>query len=138
MLWIKALHIIAMVSWFAGLFYLPRLYVYHAMNTEQNILAQFKIMEHKLFYYITTPAGLLTIITGYGLIYTSAPITAWWIHFKLILVGTLVLFHIYCGFVLEKFKEDKNNHSHVFYRFLNEFPTLVLIAVVFLTILKPC
>lgn len=138
MLWIKALHIIAMVSWFAGLFYLPRLYVYHAMSVERVIHDQFKIMEYKLFYYITTPAGLLTVLTGYGLIYTTPLILASWIHIKLFLVGTLVLFHLYCGILLHRFKTDKNRHSHKFYRILNEYPTVILIAVVFLTILKPC
>lgn len=135
--WIKALHIIAMVSWFAGLFYLPRLYVYHAMSTVRAVQDQFKIMEYKLFYYITTPAGLLTVLTGYGLIYTTPLILASWIHIKLFLVGTLVLFHLYCGILLHRFKMDINRHSHKFYRILNEYPTVILIAVVFLTLLKP-
>jgi putative membrane protein len=136
MLWMKSLHIIFMVTWFAGLFYLPRLYVYHAETKDKIGHERFKIMERKLFYGIMTPGGILTIFFGLLLIinydYQGA-----WLTYKLILVGLLVIYHYYCWKYLNLFKNNQNNHSHIFYRIFNEIPVIMLIAIVFLVIYKP-
>lgn len=140
MLWIKALHIIFMVTWFAGLFYLPRLFVYHAMSDDEPSIRRFQIMERKLFYGIMTPGGGLTILFGLWLSLVNGfglYISQFWFQMKLVLVLILVCYHVYCGIVLHRFKEGKNVHGHVFYRWLNEFPVLILVAVVLLTVLKP-
>lgn len=132
----KSLHIIFMVTWFAGLFYLPRLYVYHAETKDKIGHERFKIMERKLFYGIMTPGGILTIFFGLLLIinydYQGA-----WLTYKLILVGLLVIYHYYCWKYLNLFKNNQNNHSHIFYRIFNEIPVIMLIAIVFLVIYKP-
>ena len=140
MLWIKSLHVIFMTTWFAGLFYLPRLFVYHAMSEDEISNERFKIMERKLFFGIMTPGGLLTIIFGLWMLYGYA----WeafskdlWLHLKLTLVAILVVYHIYCGKIVKDFKNDRNQKSHVFYRWFNEFPVLLLFAIVFLVFLKP-
>jgi protoporphyrinogen IX oxidase len=140
MLWIKAVHIIFMVTWFAGLFYLPRLYVYHAMSDDAVSNERFKIMERKLYYGIMTPGAIITIALGVWMLIDYAW-TAYahtlWLHIKLALVALLIGYHIYCGQLLQDFKHDRNRHSHVFYRWLNEAPVLVLIAVVLLAVVKP-
>ncbi len=136
MLWLKALHIIFMVTWFAGLFYLPRLFVYHAMVEDQTSRERFKIMERKLFYGIMTPGGVLTIVFGTWL-WLGYGITGGWLHAKLILVGMLVAYHLYCGKLLADFKRDRNRHGHVWYRWFNELPVLLLIGAVLLVVLKP-
>jgi len=140
MLWVKAFHIIFMVTWFAGLFYLPRLFVYHAMCDDQAGSDRFKIMERKLFFGIMTPGAILTIALGLWMLHDYA----WyafaatgWLHAKLALVGVLVIYHAYCGKLLFDFKYDRNRHGHVFYRWLNEFPVMILIAIIILTIVKP-
>ena len=138
MLWLKALHIIFMVTWFAGLFYLPRLFVYHAQSTDRVSLERFKVMERKLFYGIMTPGALLTIVFGVWLwIERGYGIGLPWFNLKLTLVAALFAYHLYCGKLLVDFKHDRNRHGHVFYRWLNELPVLVLIASVFLVVLKP-
>lgn len=136
MLWIKALHIIFMVTWFAGLFYLPRLFVYHSTATDTAGLERFKIMERKLFYGIMTPGAILTLIFGVWL-WLGYGFGGTWLHIKLALIIVLIVYHIYCGKLLLDFKHDRNKYGHVFYRWLNEFPTLILIAVVILTVVKP-
>ncbi|MFZ9131288.1 MAG: CopD family protein [Methylophilaceae bacterium] len=136
MLWMKSLHIIFMVTWFAGLFYLPRLYVYHAEAKDKISNDRFKIMERKLFYGIMTPGGILTIFFGLLLIY-NYPYQGQWLTYKLILVFFLIIYHLYCWKFLNLFKYDKNYHSHVFYRIFNEVPVIILIAAVFLVIYKP-
>lgn len=136
MLWIKSFHIIFMVTWFAGLFYLPRLFVYHAASTDEISNERFKIMERKLFYGIMTPGGIITI--GLGLwLWLGYGFSGAWLHAKVTLVTILALYHLYCGKILLDFKHDKNHHTHVFYRWLNEFPVLILIAVVILVEIKP-
>jgi putative membrane protein len=136
MLWIKAWHIIFMVTWFAGLFYLPRLYVYHAMSDDEASNTRFKIMERKLFYGIMTPGAVLTI--GFGLwLMVQGGFSGGWLHAKLSLVLLLVIYHIYCGKLLIDFKHDRNQHSHVFYRWLNEAPVLALIGIIILVVVKP-
>lgn len=136
MLWIKAWHIIFMVTWFAGLFYLPRLFVYHAMSDDKVSNERFKIMERKLFYGIMTPGGILTIIFGLWL-WLGYGITGGWLHTKVAIVAGLVAYHIYCGKLLLDFKHDRNRHSHVYYRWFNEAPVLALIAIIILVEVKP-
>ena len=136
MLWIKALHVIFMVTWFAGLFYLPRLFVYHAMSTDKTSIERFKIMERKLFYGIMTPGGLLTVIFGLWL-WIGYGVTGGWMHIKFTLVLLLIAYHVYCGKLLNDFKADRNTRSHVFYRWFNEFPVLLMIAIIILVIVKP-
>jgi putative membrane protein len=140
MLWIKAVHIIFMVTWFAGLFYLPRLYVYHAMSDDAISNERFKLMERKLFYGIMTPGAIITIARGVWRLIDyawAAYVHTLWLPIKLALIALLIGYHIYCGQLLQDFKHDRNRHSHVFYRWLNEAPVLVLIAVVLLAVVKP-
>lgn len=141
MLWFKALHIIFMVCWFAGLFYLPRLYVYHSKTalTDINTITKFKAMEWKLFWYITTPAAILTGIFGWAIILTNYTYyeSLMWLHIKLSLVLVLYIFNIYLGKLLFNFKYNKNTHSHKFYRYLNEIPTILLISIVLLAVIQP-
>ena len=136
MLWIKSLHIIFMVTWFAGLFYLPRLFVYHAMATDAAGMARFKVMERKLFFGIMTPGGVLTLASGAWL-WLGYGISGGWLHAKLALVAVLVVYHIYCGKLMIAFRHDRNRHGHVFYRWLNELPVVLLIAIVILVVVKP-
>jgi putative membrane protein len=139
MLWVRAFHIIFMVTWFAGLFYLPRLYVYHAMTTDETSMARFKIMERKLFFGIMTPGAILTIVFG-AWAFSYAPamyLHAIWFSAKIALVGILVLFHIYLGKLLFDFKHNRNLHGHVFYRWLNEVPVIFLVGIVILVEVKP-
>ena len=139
MLWVKAFHLIFMVAWFAGLFYLPRLFVNHAMTEHQPTRDQFKIMERKLYRFIT-PWMILTLAFGAWMLFDYA----WaayghmlWLHIKLLLLALLVGFHFYCGRLVRIFAEDRNQHGHVWYRWFNELPVLVLFAVVLLAVLKP-
>lgn len=134
--YLKVLHIIAMVSWFAGLFYLPRLFVYHAMTQNQISQSQFKIMEHKLFWFIMTPAAIVTIVSG-EILSRGFAFNGLWLHIKLILVGTLVLYHIYCFKLMDDFAKDCNTKSHKWFRIFNEYPTLILILCVILVVVKP-
>jgi len=136
MLWIKAFHVVFMVTWFAGLFYLPRLFVYHAMADDRTGIERFKVMERKLFYGIMTPGAVLTIVFGLWL-WLGYGITGGWMHAKLTLVLVLAAYHAYCGKLLIDFKHDRNARSHVFYRWFNEFPVLILIGVIVLVIVKP-
>jgi len=135
-LWVKSLHIIFMVTWFAGLFYLPRLFVYHAQANDPVGSERFKIMERKLFFGIMTPGAVLTIAFGLWL-WLGYGIDGAWLHWKLALVALLVVYHLYCGKLLLDFKHDRNRHGHVFYRWLNELPVVILFAAVFLAVLKP-
>lgn len=139
MLWVKAFHIIFMVTWFAGLFYLPRLFVYHAEAKDEISNERFKIMERKLYYGIATPGGLITIILGLWLIHMMGwgLLSLLWLQLKLVLVAILVIYHLYCGKLLRDFKDDRNRHGHVWYRWFNEFPVIILIAVVLLVELQP-
>ena len=139
MLWIKALHIIFMVTWFAGLFYLPRLFVYHADCTDQAGHDRFIIMERKLFAIMTIGA-VLAAVFGFWLLgdYAWAAYKgSLWLHLKLLLVAGLVAYHVYCGVLVKKFRQGTAKHSHVFYRWINEIPALLLIAIVLLAVVKP-
>lgn len=139
MLLVKAFHIIAMVAWFAGLFYLPRLFVYHAQTKDQPSIDRFIIMERRLYYGITWPAGLLTSILGLWLISYNADyyLKAGWMHAKLGFVVLLWAYHLLCGYYLRGFKHQANQKSALFYRVFNEIPTLLLIIIVLLVVLKP-
>lgn len=136
MLWVKSFHIIFVVAWFAGLFYLPRLFVYHAMTTDLSGIERFKVMERKLYYGIMTPSAVLAVIFGLWL-WLGYGITGGWLHAKLVLVLMLIAYHLYCQRLLGDFKHDRNRHSHVYYRWFNEIPVLILIAVVILVVVKP-
>ena len=136
MLWIKSFHIIFMVTWFAGLFYLPRLFVYHAMSDDQPSIDRFKIMERKLFYGIMTPGGIITLIQGFWL-WFGYGFSGGWLHAKVALVFILVAYHIWCGKLMIDFKYDRNTKSHVWYRWFNEAPVLLLIVIIILVELKP-
>lgn len=139
MLWIKAWHVIFMVTWFAGLFYLPRLFVYHAMSDDPIGNERFKIMERKLFWGIATPGGVLTIAFGLWMLFSSwdGYLSAGWMHAKLALVALLIGYHIWCGKLLLDFKRDRNAKSHIWFRWFNEAPVLILVGVVILVIVKP-
>ncbi len=135
MLWIKAFHIISMVTWFAGLFYLPRLFVYHSEAEDKISIQRFLIMERKLYLYIMTPGAVLTLLFGFWLLGSVA--SGLWLNIKLGLVIVLILFHMYCGKLLIDIKNDPKSHSQKFYRWINEVPTAILIAVVILAVVKP-
>jgi protoporphyrinogen IX oxidase len=136
MLWIKTFHIIFMVTWFAALFYLPRLFVYHAMTDDTAGRERFKVMERRLYYGIMVPGGILTIVFGLWL-WLGYEWGGGWLHAKLALVAVLIAYHLWCGKLMNDFKHDRNTHSHVWYRWFNEFPTVLLIAAVILTVVKP-
>lgn len=135
MLWIKALHIIFVTSWFAGLFYLPRLLVNHAMVTDAASSERLKLMEHKLYRFML-PLALLAI--GFGLwLWLGYGVTGKWMHPKLMLVAILIGYHFYCGKLIKDFKQDKNKRSHVWYRWFNELPVILLTMIVILVVVKP-
>lgn len=137
-LWIKAFHIIAVITWFAGLFYLPRLFVYHAAANDRLSLERFKVMERKLYRGIMTPSMLVAVALGLWMVMLQPGfLEQAWLHAKLTLVALIVAYHFSCGALLRTFAADRNTRSHVFYRWFNEAPVLVLIAIVLLVILKP-
>jgi putative membrane protein len=141
MLWIKSFHIVFMVAWFAGLFYLPRLFVYHALAEDKISSERFKVMERKLYFGIMTPCMVLTVVLGTWLWlgwWNGPGIATGWLHAKLALVLVLIVQHFYLGKLMVDFRHDRNGHGHVFYRWLNEIPTLpALIGIVFLVVAKP-
>lgn len=137
MLWVKALHIIFMVTWFAGLFYLPRLFVYHAMAEDRVSIERFKVMERKLYWGIMAPGAVLTIAFGTWLWLGWFRGASGWLHAKLALVTLLAGYHLWCGRLLREFAEDRNRRSHVWLRWFNEVPVLFLFATVLLVVLKP-
>lgn len=140
MLWVKAFHLIFIVTWFSAMFYLPRLFVYHAMCEDEAGNARFKVMERKLYRGIMTPSAILTLIFGGWLLsfYSLEQIaTMHWLHAKLTLVILLFAYHGVCGRILKQFAADNNQHNHTFYRWFNELPVLVLIAVIILVVVKP-
>lgn len=136
MLWIKSFHIIFMVTWFAGLFYLPRLFVYHAMSNDQVSNDRFKIMERKLFYGIMTPGGVITLLLGFWL-WFGYGFSGGWLHAKVALVLVLVGYHVWCGKLMIDFKHDRNTKSHVWYRWFNEVPVVFLVVIIILVEVKP-
>ncbi len=134
-LWIKAFHIIMVVSWFAGLFYLPRIFVNHAMATEASDIARLKLMEGKLYRFVT-PIAWLAIISGLWL-WLGEGVGGAWMHAKFALVVVLYAYHFYCGMLVKQFAADQNKRDHVWFRFFNEVPVLILAAVVILVTVKP-
>ena len=130
------MHIVFMVTWFAGLFYLPRLFVYHAQSEDQVSVERFKVMERKLYYGIMAPGAVLTLGFGFWL-WLGWGFAGGWLHAKLALVVALIVYHLWCGRLLADFKHDRNMKSHVWLRWFNEFPVLVLIAVTILVVVKP-
>ena len=136
MLWVKALHIVFVVSWFAGLFYLPRLFVYHAQAEDQVSRERFKVMERKLYRGIMTPAMVLALAFGTWL-WLGFGFRGGWLQAKLVLVGVLVTYHFWLGGMVRDFARDANRRSHVFYRWVNEAPVVLLIAIVVLVVVKP-
>lgn len=139
MLWVKAFHIVAVVTWFAAIFYLPRLFVYHASSEDEASNERFKIMERKLYRGIMWPSMVAVIALGIWLLSFSWSyyFSSGWMHAKLTLVCFLVMYHLYCGHLIKQFKADKNQHSHVFYRWFNEIPVFILIAIVILVVVRP-
>lgn len=138
-LWLKAFHVFFMIAWMAGIFYLPRLFVYHAQTKEQSVKEQFKIMERRLWLFIT-PFAILTLVLGIIIMYLYG--AQWltmsaWLHAKLAIVALFYAYHIYLWRLVKVFAKDENTHSPLFYRFLNEAPVLALLAIVLLAILKP-
>ena len=139
MMLLKTLHIIFMTAWFAGLFYLPRLFVYHAMAEDNLSIDRFAIMERKLLYGIMTPSAVLTVVFGIFLTYIYLPVylDQTWLSLKFILVVILIFYHIWCINLYKDFSKNKNKHSHVWYRWFNEFPVIALILITVLVIYKP-
>jgi putative membrane protein len=137
MLWVKSLHIVFMVTWFAGLFYLPRLFVYHALAQDAIGIERFKVMERKLYVGIMNPGAVLTIVSGLWL-WLGYGISGGWLYAKLALVAILVAHHVWLGKLMLEFRHDRNRHGDVFYRWINEIPALpVLLGAVLLVIFKP-
>jgi putative membrane protein len=136
MLWIKALHVISVVTWFAALFYLPRLFVYHAQAEDTVSKERFKVMERKLYRGIMNPSAVLAVAFGLWL-WLGWGFAGGWLHAKLALVAVLLAYHAWCGKLLADFKHDRNTKSHVWFRWFNEFPVLILFAVVILVVVKP-
>ena len=135
----KSLHLIAVISWMAGLLYLPRIFVYHSENNNEIITSVFKTMEKRLFYYIMSPAMILSWLFGLVLIHEIGfnQLASFWLQIKFILVLLLTIYHFYLGALLNKFKYDQNSKSSKFYRYINEIPTLLLILIIFIVVFKP-
>ena len=137
---LKSLHLIFVVTWFAGLFYLPRLYVYHSASIDETGIQRFELMERKLYYGIMWPSMLLTLLTGTGLIAING--MSWllqspWLLLKILIVIALCIYQLYLGHLRKAFALGENKHGHVFYRWLNEAPVIALIGIIFLAVFKP-
>ncbi|MEP7261037.1 MAG: protoporphyrinogen oxidase HemJ [Usitatibacter sp.] len=136
MLWIKSFHIIFVISWFAGLFYLPRLFVYHAQADDTISRERFKVMERKLYRGIMTPSMVLTLVSGTWM-WLGYGFSGGWLHAKLASVALLIIYHFWMGGLLRAFARDQNSHTHVYYRWVNELPLVLLLAIVVLVVVKP-
>tara|TARA_B110000438_G_scaffold100018_1_gene98952 strand:- start:599 stop:1024 length:426 start_codon:yes stop_codon:yes gene_type:complete len=140
MLWIKAIHVISVITWFAALFYLPRLFVYHAMSDDDTSIERFKVMERKLYRGIMMPSFIIATLMGWWMLQDYAWEVysyQYWLQLKLLLVGLLIIYHFYCGYLVGVFAEDKNIRSHTFYRWFNEIPVVLLIGIIILVVVKP-
>ena len=136
----KSLHLISVISWMAGLLYLPRIFVYHAQNKSEPIISEvFKVMEKKLFFYIMTPAMILSWLFGLLLIHEIGfeQLGQIWMILKLVFVILLTIYHFFLGSILNQFKLNLNEYSHKFFRYINEIPTILLILIIFVVIFKP-
>ena len=140
MLWVKAIHILGFISWLAGMFYLPRLFVYHSMADDEISIERFKLMERRLYRGIMMPSFIITTLVGLWMLQNYAwdvYSNQYWLKAKLVLVALLIVYHFYCGYLVGIFAEDKNIRSDTFYRWFNEFPVLVLIGIIILAVVKP-
>ncbi|MEQ6886430.1 protoporphyrinogen oxidase HemJ [Salicola sp. Rm-C-2C1-2] len=139
MLWIKAFHLMAMVTWFAGIFYLPRLFVYHAMTEDEPGRERFRTMERKLYRGIMNPSMIATLLFGTWLIALNPALylQQGWLHVKLVLIAVLVAYHLWCGYYVRLFRDDRNTQGHVFFRVINEAPVLLLVAIILLAVVRP-
>ena len=139
MLWLKAFHVIFVITWFAGIFYLPRLFVYHALCSDAISNERFKLMERRLYRGIMTPSAILAVGSGVWMLALgwSSYTHAVWLQIKLVLVVALIAYHLFCGKIVTDFAKDANRHSDRFFRWLNEAPLLVLVPVVILAVVKP-
>ena len=139
MLWVKAFHIIGVVCWFSGIFYLPRLFVYHAMSEDQVSKDRFVIMERKLFWGIMTPSAVFAVVLGTWLLVANHGyfMAWWWMKAKLGLVAILIVYHYYCYWFMKALREDSQIRTHKFFRFFNELPVLLLVVIVILIVVKP-
>ena len=135
----KSLHLVAVISWMAGLLYLPRIFVYHSENTNETVVSVFKTMERKLYFFIMTPAMTLSWLFGLLLISEIGfdQLNSLWLQLKLVFVILLTIYHFYLGKLLNSFKFDQNQRSSKFYRYINEIPTILLILIIFIVIFKP-
>ncbi len=136
----KSLHLISVISWMAGLLYLPRIFVYHSQNIDEIKTSEiFKVMERKLYFYIMTPAMSLSWLFGLLLIHSVGfeQLGQTWMVLKIVFVLLLTLYHFYLGKILNQFNINQNKRSHKFYRYINEIPTILLILIVFVVIFKP-
>jgi len=138
-LWIKAFHLMAMVTWFAGIFYLPRLFVYHTMTEDEPGRERFRTMERKLYRGIMNPSMIATLIFGTWLIALNPEyyLQQGWLHIKLLLIAVLVAYHLWCGHFVRLFRDDRNTRGHIFFRWINEAPVLLLVAIILLAVLRP-
>ena len=136
MLWIKVFHLFAVIAWFAGIFYLPRLFVYHAMSEDKASCERFKIMERKLLRGIMTPSAVVALVLGCWL-WLGYGYSGTWLTLKLVLVAALLVYHGWCAKVVNDFKRDENKHSHKFYRWMNELPVFLLLGILILVVVKP-
>ncbi len=139
MQYLLSFHLIALIAWFAGLFYLPRLFVYHATATDTIGIERFIVMERRLYKAIMNPAMIATAISGFWLFFLKPHyyLNALWMHAKMLLILILIIYHHFCGYYLKKFAAYQNSKSHVYFRFFNEVPSIILIAVVILAVVKP-
>jgi putative membrane protein len=137
-LWLKALHIIAVIAWMAGMLYLPRLFVYHATAKAGSALSEtFKVMERRLLTFIMLPAMIVTWIVGIALLLQGQWLSASWLHVKLLAVVAMTILHGLFAHWVNEFRFDRNRHSQKFYRIVNEIPTVLLIVIVVLAAVKP-
>ncbi len=136
MLWVKSFHIMFVITWFAGLFYLPRLFVYHAMAEDRVGRDRFKIMERKLLFGIMTPSAILALASGLWL-WLGYGFSGYWLQAKLLLVTIIIGYHAWCWKLTSDFQQDKNARSHVWFRWFNEFPVIILLLIIILVVVKP-
>jgi putative membrane protein len=138
MLWLKALHIIAVICWFAGIFYLPRIMVYYAASEHEETRRQLAVMAGKLYRFVT-PIAVIAIALGLALVIANPDyyLSATWLWLKLILVVALIAYHAYCGWLVQALANDKDEHTHVYFRVFNEVPVIFLVFIVLLAVLKP-
>lgn len=137
MLWIKALHIVMITSWFAGLFYLPRIFVNLAQETDPNALIRLQGMAQRLYKFMT-PLAIIALALGLWLLFVyKIGLYNGWMHAKLLLVVGLIVYHLYCGKILKQFLNNDNKRSHVYYRWFNEIPVILLLIIVILVVVRP-